>query len=257
MNAVTQNTWTSYRDGRRVMHYMRADGGRYFVQKVEAGYAVTFLADEGDGVSIRLSTEATLAAGKKWVADHLAAAPTKGSPALDAQKVGRVMRAYQLPAVGTTKIEHDRGQSFLANSARQLGLTSFARLGEAATDYADGHTLVPPIRMRDYQLPFVEEARAKLARGGTPLEYAFGAKDADPKTLEFKALRACAALEVISWDEAAPCGDMAVSQGLLTRWLPLCNPSAPSPAFPHGFVDTIYFPMRKGIRKIIIRRKSK
>ncbi|WP_288936992.1 hypothetical protein [uncultured Sphingomonas sp.] len=68
--------WTSYRDGRRVMHYMRASGGRYYVQKVEAGYAVSFLADEGDGASIRLSTEATLAAGKKWVADHLAAAPT-------------------------------------------------------------------------------------------------------------------------------------------------------------------------------------
>lgn len=68
--------WTSYRDGRRVMHYLRASGGRYFVQKVESGYAVSFLADEGDGVSVRLSTEATLAAGKKWVADHLAAAPT-------------------------------------------------------------------------------------------------------------------------------------------------------------------------------------
>lgn len=252
MNAATQNTWTSYRDGRRAMHYMRADGGRYFVQKVEAGYAVTFLADEGDGVSIRLSTEATLATGKKWVADHLAAAPAKEHPTLadvvakfedqpmyeceipgapgrvtrggvditdeqrdtvarapflDAQKVGRVIR---LPVVGATKIEHDRGQSFLANSARQLGV-----------------------------------------------EYAFGAKDADPKTLEFKALRACAALQVISWGEAAPCGDMAVSQGLLTRWLPLCNPSAPSAAFPYGFVDTIYFPMRKGIRHIVIRRKSK
>lgn len=65
MNAATQNAWTSYRDGRTVMHYMRASGGRYFVQKVEAGYSVTFLADEGDGVSTRLSTEATLAAGKK------------------------------------------------------------------------------------------------------------------------------------------------------------------------------------------------
>lgn len=94
MNAATQNTWTSYRDGRRVMHYMRADKGRYFVQKVEVGYAVTFLADEGDGVSVRLSTEATLAAGKKWVAAHLAAAPTK-----------------------------ERGKSFLENSARQLGVS--------------------------------------------------------------------------------------------------------------------------------------
>lgn len=69
--------WTSYRDGRRVMHYLRESGGRYYVQKVESGYAVSFLADEGDGVSVHLSTEATLAAGKKWVADHLVAAPTK------------------------------------------------------------------------------------------------------------------------------------------------------------------------------------
>lgn len=64
--------WTSYRDGRRVMHYLRASGGRYFVQKVEAGYAVSFLADEGDGVSVRLSTEATLAAGKKWAEEYAA-----------------------------------------------------------------------------------------------------------------------------------------------------------------------------------------
>ena len=68
MNAATQNTWTSYRDGRRVMHYMRADGGRYFVQKVKTGgYNVSFLADEGDGVSVNLTTEDTLAAGKRWV----------------------------------------------------------------------------------------------------------------------------------------------------------------------------------------------
>lgn len=73
---AANDKWTSYRDGRRVMHYMRASGGRYFVQKVRDGYNVSFLADEGDGVSVRLSTEATLAAGKKWVADHLAAAPT-------------------------------------------------------------------------------------------------------------------------------------------------------------------------------------
>lgn len=71
------NTWTSYRDGRTVMHYLRDAKGRYFVQKFMGSYSVTYLADEGDGVSIRLSTEATLAAGKKWVADHLAAAPTK------------------------------------------------------------------------------------------------------------------------------------------------------------------------------------
>lgn len=154
---------------------------------------------------------------------------------LDAQVVGRFTRTYQLPAVAATKVEYDRGQSFLANSARQLGLKEF-RMGEAATDYAEGH--------------------AHVGRDAT-IEYAFGAKDADPKTLEFKELGISGTLEVISWDQASPCGDCTVSQGFLTRWLPVHNPAAPSQAFPHGFVDTIYFPMRKGIRHIVVRRKSK
>lgn len=89
MNAATQNTWTSYRDGRRVMHYMRASGGRFFVQKVEAGYSVTFLADEGDGASVHMSTEKTLSSAKNWVDYHLCQAPATETVVLDARvKVG-------------------------------------------------------------------------------------------------------------------------------------------------------------------------
>lgn len=78
---ATNDKWTSYRDGRRVMHYMRAAGGRYFVQKVSDGYNVSFLADEGDGVSVHLSKKSTLSLGKKWVAGHLASAPTLSASA--------------------------------------------------------------------------------------------------------------------------------------------------------------------------------
>lgn len=70
--------WTSYRDGRRTMHYIRDAKGRYYVQKVEAGYAVSCLADEGDGVSVHLSVQPTLAAGKKWVVEHIEAAAAVG-----------------------------------------------------------------------------------------------------------------------------------------------------------------------------------
>ena len=128
------------------------------------------------------------------------------------------------------------GKAFLANSARQLGVSAYVP-GEAATDCADGH-------------------RAYVGRDAK-IEYAFAAPGEDPRKLEYKPLGAIAKLEVISWDEAVPCGDGAVSQGMLSRWLPLLNPCAPSQAFPHGFVDTIYLPMRKGIRKIVIRRKAK
>lgn len=88
------------------------------------------------------------------------------------------------------------------------------------------------------------------------VEYAFGKPGGDPCELEFKPL-GIGKLEIISWDEAVPCGDDAVSRGMLTRWLPLHDPAAPSKAFPHGFADTICFPMRNGIRKIVIRRKAK
>lgn len=103
-----------------------------------------------------------------------------------------------------------------------------------------------------------ESGEAFLANSARQLgvEYAFGKPGDDPRDLEFKPF-GIGKLEIISWDEAVPCGDDAVSQGMLTRWLPLHDPAAPSKAFPHGFADTIYFPMRKGIRKIVIRRKPK
>lgn len=76
-NQAANDKWTSYRDGRRVMHCMRAAYGRYFVQKVCDGYNVSFLADSGDAVQVaHLSKKATLSLGKKWVADLLDTAPT-------------------------------------------------------------------------------------------------------------------------------------------------------------------------------------
>lgn len=89
------------------------------------------------------------------------------------------------------------------------------------------------------------------------IEFAKGPPDACPNLLDFGPFSISGTLEIISWDEAVPCGDDAVSQGMLTRWLPLHNPAAPSKAFPNGFADVLYFPMRKGIRKIVIRRKPK
>lgn len=67
-NASTQNVWTSYRDGRRVMHYMVADNCRYYVQKTEVGYHISqvFVAAE----SVHLMTAATLALGKRYAEEH-------------------------------------------------------------------------------------------------------------------------------------------------------------------------------------------
>lgn len=106
----------------------------------------------------------------------------------------------------------------------------------------------------DLELVDIGKGREIQANG---IEYAFATPGDAPRDLEFKPLGVIGKLEFISWDEAVPCGDDAVSQGVLTRWLPLHDPAAPSKAFPHGFVDTTYFPMRKGIKHIVVRRKAK
>lgn len=72
MNATTQNVWTSYRDGRRVMHYMPVEGGHLFVQKVEDGYSVSLVGE--DGISHRKALATSLATGKAWAEDYAARA---------------------------------------------------------------------------------------------------------------------------------------------------------------------------------------
>lgn len=98
----------------------------------------------------------------------------------------------------------------------------------------------------------IHKGREIQAQG---IEYAFGKPGDNPRDLEFKPL-GIGRLQIIEWDEAAPCGDDAVSHGMLTRLLPLHDPACPTKAFPHGFAPTILFPMRNGIRKIVVAKKG-
>lgn len=253
MNATTQNTWTSYRDGRRVIHTMKVEGARIYIQKVREEYSVSRLENEGDGVPTIKARLASLAKAKAWVDQYLCAAaivkeheapsqvaaialgddelyeceipgtPGRVTYAKDVQVVGRALRTYQLEDFQDAKAEHDRGQSFLANSARQLGV-----------NYFEGRDVT--------------------------VEYAFASENADPKTLEFRPLPISAKLSIISFDEAIPGGDSTVQRGYPPRcaWnFPAQEYREPSAAFPNGFATTIYFPMRKGIRSIVIKRKAK
>lgn len=71
-------TWTSYRDGRRVMHYIEDGKGRFYVQKVADGYRVSAYSSADKWTQVLMTTAPTLAAGKKWVEDHIAAQEAVG-----------------------------------------------------------------------------------------------------------------------------------------------------------------------------------
>lgn len=105
----------------------------------------------------------------------------------DTQVVGRVMRTYQAEAVEDARREHESGESFLANSARQLGIDPGAPGGEFSS-------------------------KIMYLGRDVKIEFAHGPADADPRTL---------------------------------TWSPVRE------------ISVIYFPMRKGIKRIVVRRKAK
>jgi hypothetical protein len=74
------NTWTSERDGRAHVHTLADSKGRYIVQKMKDGYSVDYLYADAKiwEQAVRLSTRPTLAAGKKWVEEHVEAAEAVG-----------------------------------------------------------------------------------------------------------------------------------------------------------------------------------
>lgn len=160
--------WTSYRDGRRTMHYIRDAKGRYYVQKVEAGYAVSYLADEGGGVSVHLSVQPTLAAGKKWVVEHVEAAAAVGQLTL-----AEIKAKFEDEPMYECEIPGAPGRITLGEKAFERAV----EVAESSDKPSD--SLKALMRTTDcivYGEPAV----------GVSMGFAICDNDSDPETLEFE-----------------------------------------------------------------------
>lgn len=88
---MNTTAWTSYRDGRTVMHTLNLDAGvRYFIQKARGLYMIDRAV--GNGIALRLAEAVTLKAAKEWVALELAKAaepaPVAPTPTDSARHLG-------------------------------------------------------------------------------------------------------------------------------------------------------------------------
>jgi hypothetical protein len=176
------NIWISERDGRAHVHTLADSKGRYIVQKTKDGYSVDYLYASAKiwEQAMRLSTQPTLAAGKKWVEEHVEAAEAVGkltlaeikakfddntepfdgskfpSPSLDAQSVGRCMRVLPAESSPLFKphqvVDIDSGRKA---TYEVIGMDN-APTGDISTRF--------PRRVVSFAYPLLDRARVALEK---------------------------------------------------------------------------------------------